>query len=106
MFRRVGSFLLPIGLAAISGFAALVGVLWGFGLKCDDSCGTPPPWRNDPNAWQWNAFGAVAVGGFVCSLILVAAVAFRRRSLASAALASWGILALAFLTLLSGARRR
>jgi hypothetical protein len=102
MPRRLGSSLLAIGIATISGFAALVGLVWGFGLKCDDSCGEAPPWRDDPSAWQWNALGAVAIGGFVCSLLLVAAVVSRRRALASAALVSWGFLAVAFLTLFRG----
>jgi hypothetical protein len=78
---------------------ALIGLLWGFTLKCDDSCSAPPPWRDDPNAWQWNALGAVALGGFVCSAVFVAAIALRWRTVASAVLVSWGVLAAAFLML-------
>jgi hypothetical protein len=37
---------------------------------------------------------------FVSSLVLVASVASRRKKLAVAALSSWGLLAVAFLTLL------
>ena len=91
--------MLAIAIVAISGFGALVGAFWGFGLQCDDSCGTPPPWRDDPNAWQWDAMGVVAIGGFVCSLVFVATVAARRRTLASAVFVSWGALAIAFLRL-------
>jgi hypothetical protein len=100
MPRRSGSVLLAIGTATISGFAALIGTVWGFGLKCDDACGAAPPWRDDSSALQWNALGVVAIGGFVASLALVAFVATRRRTLAFAALVSWGLLAVAFLTLL------
>jgi hypothetical protein len=99
MTQRVGALLLTTVVATISGLAALVGAFWGFNLKCDDSCSVAPPWRNDPSAWQWNALGVVAVGGFVSSLVLVALVAARRRSLAGAALVSWGLFAVGFVTL-------
>src|SRR2546428_9963369 len=82
MPRRSVSVLLAIGIAPVSGFAALMGTVWGFGLKCDDSCSTAPPWRDDPSAWQWNALGVVALGGFVSSLALISLVTSRRRTLA------------------------
>jgi hypothetical protein len=100
MAQRVGAVVLAIGIAAVSGFGALVGTAWGFGLKCDDSCGTPPPWRDDPNAWQWGALGWVAIGGFLCALLLVLVVALGRTVAAAAALGSWTILGFLFLKLL------
>jgi multidrug transporter EmrE-like cation transporter len=90
---------LAAAVAAVSGLAALIGMAWGFGLKCDDSCGTPPPWRDDVNAWQWNALGAIGIGGFACAAIFVLAIAAGRRVAAAVALAAWAGLAAAFLTL-------
>jgi len=97
--RLIGSLVLALAIAAVSGFAALVGTLWGFGLKCDDSCSSLPPWRNDPDAWQWNALGWIGLGAFACSLIFLVAVAAGRRTIASVALVSLGLLAAAFLVL-------
>jgi hypothetical protein len=99
MARLGGSLVLATGVAGISGLGALLGMLWGFGLKCDDSCGTPPPWRENPSAWQWDALGIVGIAGFVCALGLLAAVALRRRPIALAALVSWALLAGAFIRL-------
>jgi hypothetical protein len=99
MPERVASFVLAIAVVGITGFAALIGLLWGFGLKCDDSCSAPPPWRNDPSAWQWSALGTIGIGGFGASLIFVVAVAAGRRITASVALALWALLAVAFLRL-------
>jgi cell division protein FtsW (lipid II flippase) len=99
MAQRLGSITLAIGIAALSGFGALVGSTWGFGLKCDDSCSTPPPWREDPNAWQWDAFGWIGIGGFVCALVFVIVVVLRRKLVAWVALGSWAVLAIVFLKL-------
>jgi hypothetical protein len=99
MPRRFASFALSAAVATVSGFAALIGLFWGFGLKCDDSCGDPPPWRDDVNAWQWDALGAIGMGALVCSLVFVVTLAAGRRMLASLALAAWGLAALVFLML-------
>jgi hypothetical protein len=87
------------GIVAASGFGALIGVFWGFGLKCDDSCSSAPLWRDDPDAWQWQAFGTVGIAGFASALVFLAAVALRWRWLALAALAVWAALAGAFMVL-------
>src|SRR4029453_9271806 len=63
MAQRAGTLLLAAGIAAASAFGALVGLFWGFGLTCDDSCSSGPLWRDDPNAWQWQAFGTVGIAG-------------------------------------------
>jgi hypothetical protein len=99
MAQRLGALVLAAGIAAASGFAALVGMLWGFALKCDDSCSSAPPWRDDPDAWQWEAFGTVAIAGFGCAIVFLAAVALRWRWLAVGMLAVWAVLAGTYMTL-------
>ena len=99
MIARAFSLLLALAVIVATGFAALVGMLWGFGLKCDDSCSTPPPWRDDPNSWQWDALGGSAVAAFALALLFGIGVAARRPVLASAALAAAGALAYVFLVL-------
>jgi hypothetical protein len=99
MARRAGAFLLATGIVAASSFAALVGLVWGFGLKCDDSCSIGPHWREDPQAWQWNAFGIAGPVGLGCALVLLAAVVLRLRWLAVCALTASVGLAWAFMTL-------
>jgi hypothetical protein len=95
--RRAGSIALATAIVIISCFGMFIGVGWGFGLKCDDSCGTPPPWRDDPNAWQWEAIGILGIAGLVCALVFFAAVALRWRLVAFAALIAWAVLAGSFL---------
>jgi hypothetical protein len=99
MAQRAGSLLLAAGIAAASAFGALVGLFWGFGLTCDDSCSSGPLWRDDPNAWQWRAFGTVGIAGFASALVFLTAVALRWRWLAFATLAAWAALAGAFMVL-------
>jgi hypothetical protein len=98
MARRAGAFLLATGIVAAS-FAALSGMLWGFDLKCDDSCSIGPRWRDDPQSWQWNAFGIAGLAGFGCALVLLAGIVFRLRWLAVCMLTAWAGLAWAFMTL-------
>ena len=86
----------------VSGWAALAGAFWGFGLKCDDSCGTPPPWRDDPDAWQWSALGWSGIGAFSCALLLFFAVIARRRVLGWVAAGGSAALGVTFLLLLDG----
>jgi hypothetical protein len=99
MARRAGAFLLATSIVAASCFAALIGLVWGFGLKCDDSCSIGPQWREDPQAWQWDAFGFAGLAGLGCALVLLAAVVFRLRWLAVCGLVAWAGLAWAFMTL-------
>jgi hypothetical protein len=100
MLRRALPLLLLAPCAIASGFAALTGAFWGFGLRCDDTCGTPPPWRDDPNAWQWDALAEASLAALVAALLLVAAVAFRRPLIAGVALVSWTIASVVFLSFL------
>jgi len=99
MARRASILLLAAGIAAASGFGALIGLFWGFGLKCDDSCSSAPFWRDDPDAWQWHAFGTVGIAGFASALVFLAAISLRWRLLALATLAVWALLAGAFMVL-------
>jgi hypothetical protein len=69
MARRTSSLVLAASIAAASGFGALIGMFWGFGLKCDDSCSSGPLWRDDPDAPQWHMFGSVGIAGFACALV-------------------------------------
>jgi hypothetical protein len=99
MARRADAFLLATGIAAASCLAALIGLLWGFGLKCDDSCSIGPHWREDPQAWQWDAFGIAGLAGLGCAVVLLGAVAFRLRWLAVCVLIAWAGVAWAFMAL-------
>ncbi|HEU5064907.1 MAG TPA: hypothetical protein VFT86_03340 [Gaiellaceae bacterium] len=99
MARRAAAFLLATGIVAASCFAALVGLLWGFELKCDDSCSIGPHWRESPESWQWEAFGLVGLAGLGCALLFVFAVVLRWRWPAACVLIAWAGLAWAFMTL-------
>lgn len=91
--------LLLIGAVVIvvSTGGALIGTLWGLGLKCDESCGEPPPWRDDPEAWQWTAIGWTSIGAAVVSIAFLVFLLSRRTTAAAATLAAWGGLASTFL---------
>jgi hypothetical protein len=96
MAQRLGSLGLAFGLAGVSAFGALAGAFWGFSMKCGDSCSSAPEWRDNPEAWQWEALGWVAIGGFACALVFLALVAVRLRAAALAALVLWGVLGVAY----------
>jgi hypothetical protein len=96
---RAAAFLLATGIVAASCFAALIGLLWGFGLKCDDSCSIGSHWSESPESWQWDALGLLGLAGLGCALLLLAAIAFRLRWFAVLVLTAWAGLAWAFMTL-------
>ena len=98
------ALLLTLVIVAISGWAALAGAVWGFGLKCDDSCSdTGGAWRNSPDSWQWSALGLSGIGVFICALLLFAALLTREPPvLAWLAVGGWVALGVAHLVLLDG----
>lgn len=70
-----------------SWWALLAGLVWGLGLRCDETC-TGDSWRHTQDAWQWNLVVVVGIGAFTAGLALVLFVCLRRpRSAATAALA-------------------
>ena len=97
--RRPAAFLLALAIVFVSGCAAVVGMLWGFGLKCDDSCSSPPPWRNDPGAWQWSAIGWTGIAAVACAVLFLVALAARRLVAAAFVAAVWTGLAAWYIVL-------
>lgn len=97
--RWIVAILLALAIAAISAMAALVGAFWGFGLTCDDSCSRLPPWRNDPDAWQWRALGWTGIAAFATALLFLVSIAMRRRIVAGLAGAAWIALAVPYIVL-------
>jgi hypothetical protein len=80
-----------------SGWALLVGVVWGLGLKCDDSCSSSEGWRGDPDAWQWYGVAGLGVLTFICGAALFVFV-WRRRPLLATGAVIVGFASAAFLT--------
>jgi hypothetical protein len=98
------ALLLTLVIVAISGCAAFVGTLYGFGLKCDESCSKiGGSWSVERDAWQWDALGWCSVGVFGCALLFFAALIARRRVLAQVTAGGWVALGIAFLVLWNGA---
>jgi hypothetical protein len=102
--RRGLALLAAIAVAMLSAWAALVGMVWGFGLKCDDGCSSiGDHWTDDPDSWQWTAWGWSGIGVFVLSLIALVLVLARRRNAAWMAYAAWLVFAAVFATLIFSA---
>ena len=91
---RALSLLFALGAWFCSGFALLLGLLWGLGLKCDDACSPHRGWRGDPDAWQWNAIAVLGVVTFVAGFALVVFVWRRRPVWAAVAVVVGGSAAL------------
>jgi hypothetical protein len=84
---RVVALLLALVAWFCSGWALLVGLLWGLGLKCDDSCSSIGGWRHNPDAWHWNALAALGVLAFVSGGAFFVFVWRRKPAYAAATLA-------------------
>ena len=69
-----------------SGWALLVGVVWGLGLKCDESCDQTEGWQGDPDAWQWYGVAGLGALAFVSGAALFVFVWRRRPLFATGAL--------------------
>lgn len=80
-----------------SGWALLIGVVWGLGLKCDDSCSSSDGWRGDPDAWQWYGVAGLGALSFACGAAFFVFV-WRRRPLFATAVMVVGFASAAFLT--------
>ena len=97
MRERLASVVVAICIPAISAPFALAGMFWGFGLKCDDSCSADGTrWRDDVDAWQWDALGWTGLALFCCAVAFTVAVVFRGRSIAAVALAAWAVVAVGY----------
>jgi hypothetical protein len=93
---RALSLLFAAGAWFCSGWALLVGVVWGLGLKCDDSCSSRDGWRGDPDAWQWYSIAALGALTFLAGTALFVFV-WRRRPLRAAAVVLIGMASAALL---------
>jgi hypothetical protein len=82
MSRRL-ALSLAFGSWFCSGWALLVGVVWGLGLRCDESCGSNSGWQGDPVAWEWYGVAALGVVAFLGGGALVFSV-WQRRPVAAA----------------------
>jgi hypothetical protein len=80
-----------------SGWALLIGVVWGLGLKCDDSCSSSEGWRGDPDAWQWYGVAGLGALAFVSGAALCFFV-WRRRPLFATGAMIVGFASAAYLT--------
>lgn len=98
MAPRIAALVLALGIAAAGGFGALVGVTWGFGFKCGDSCSVGSRWRDDPESWQWETFGTLGIAVFACGLLFLAGVALGWKWFSLALLACCGVLASVFMS--------
>lgn len=85
MGSRIAGALLALVLWAASGVVGLFGLYVFAGLRCDESC-DGPGWRDDPDAWQWNALAGVSVTLSVVATAFAFALA-RPSRLASVLLA-------------------
>jgi hypothetical protein len=91
---RVLSLLFALLAWFCSGFALLVGLVWGLGLKCDDSCSSRDGWQGNPDAWQWYGIAALGALAFLAGVALVVFVWRRRPLYASLAVVVGGAAAL------------
>ena len=62
--------LVPLG---FSGVVFLGSLLWGLGLRCDESC-DGDGWRRTEDAWQWNVLPVLGSLALLCGLALVVCV--------------------------------
>jgi hypothetical protein len=70
---RVGALLVALANVAVTGGLLFFGLI-GNGLRCDDNCSTAPGWRNNPDAWQWDAQLLLLLTGFGVALLLTVGV--------------------------------
>ena len=100
--RELGAFVLAVVVAVVNLLVVLPLAIFVALAKCDESCHQSPDrgWRDDPNAWQWNALTWLAVVGIVLALALPFLVAFRAGRGARIAAIAYTLAAAAYLGLL------
>jgi hypothetical protein len=83
---------------------AFVVVFFGLladGLRCDDNCSIAPGWRNDPNAWQWQAVLVLALVVLGSALVLSVSALMRHGRGLGVVAVSVQLAAVVFLAILS-----
>jgi hypothetical protein len=87
---------------------ALLGALWLFGLKCDESCDEnvvpevrSGEWWHTMDAWQWGAQLAAAAVVFAALLAATALTARRRHAAAVGCVAAAGLCFAAWVALVA-----
>ena len=93
--------MLALCVAAASAVGALLAVVAGFGLRCDESCEPGGSWRDDPDAWQWQLLEWTGIACLVAAIVLVVAVAAGLRRLAVGGAVLWSAAALVYGLLIS-----
>ena len=83
---RALALLLALASWCCSGVALAIGVIFGLGLKCDESCGDQEGWRGDPDAWQWNGIAALGFLTFAAGWAFFLFVWRRKPGYAAVAL--------------------
>jgi hypothetical protein len=79
------SILLALAAWLCSAFPLLVGIVWGLGLRCDETCDQGSGWEHDPDAWQWKGLFVLGVVAFLAGAALVLFVWRRQRLYAAGA---------------------
>lgn len=93
--------LFSLVLLGLSLIATLYGVAYGFGLKCDESCGQGRGWKYDADAWQWQLLGWSGLALLTLAIVVFVATLARRGWIALAAFLGWYAFAMTSLVLLA-----
>ncbi len=99
--RRMTALALAFAGWSLSAVVFLISLVWGIGLRCDDSCGGPG-WRRSSAGWQWDGVVALGALSLLAGTVLLVLV-WRRRT--NYAVISFGVglgAALALVAALSG----
>jgi hypothetical protein len=83
---RIAARMFALATWAASVWPLLIGIVFGLGLKCDDSCSTQPGWENDPDAWQWYGLAALGALAFLAGGVFAVLVWLGRQWAAACAL--------------------
>jgi hypothetical protein len=79
-----------------------VGVAYGFGFKCDESCGQGREgWKYDADAWQWQFLGWWGLALLTLAIVVFVANLAGRSWIASAAFLGWSAFVLTYVLVLA-----